>query len=256
MTPPSPGRIQDLLALMARLRSPEGCAWDREQDFATIAPYTVEEAYEVADAIERGDMAALKDELGDLLFQVVFHAQMASEAGAFTFADVVDAIEAKMVRRHPHVFGGAGPRTASEQTADWERLKAAERAQKPPQDSVLADIPRTLPALPHAARLQKRAASVGFDWPDIEPVFAKLEEEIAELRQAIADGSAPAEVEGELGDVLFVAANLALKLKHDPEKALAGTNRKFIRRFNKVEELLRSKGKTLSESTLEEMDRC
>lgn len=254
--PSSSGRIADLLALMARLRSPEGCPWDRAQDFSTIAPYTVEEAYEVADAIERNDMAALKDELGDLLFQVVFHAQMAAEAGVFTFADVVEAIEAKMVRRHPHVFGDAGPRSADEQTADWERLKAAERAQKPAQDSVLGDIPRALPALPRAARLQKRAASVGFDWPSVEPVFGKLEEEVGELRAAIRDGAAPGEVEGELGDVLFVAANLALKLGHDPEKALTATNAKFVRRFRKVEELLRVQGKTPGESTLEEMDRC
>ncbi|MCC6920423.1 MAG: nucleoside triphosphate pyrophosphohydrolase [Alphaproteobacteria bacterium] len=253
--PPAPGRISDLLALMARLRGPDGCAWDRAQDFSTIAPYTVEEAYEVADAIEQGDMTALRDELGDLLFQVVFHAQMAAEAGAFTFADVVEAIEAKMVRRHPHVFGDAGPRSADEQTADWERLKATERTKKAPQDSVLADIPRTLPALPRAAKLQKRAASVGFDWPGVEPVFGKLDEEIGELREAIRDGAAPAEVEGELGDVLFVAANLALKLGHDPEKALAATNAKFIRRFKKVEKLLRKEGKTPQNSTLEDMDR-
>lgn len=250
----SPGRIEDLLKLMGTLRSPGGCPWDREQTFSTIAPYTVEEAYEVADAIEREDMEALKDELGDLLFQVVFHAQMAAEAGAFTFADVVEAIQTKMVRRHPHVFGDAGPRTASEQTADWERLKAAERAGKPRPDSVLADVPRTLPALPRAAKLQKRAASVGFDWPDVGPVFDKLQEETAELKTALVDGSTPDEVEGELGDVLFVAANLALKLGHDPEKALAATNAKFVRRFQKVEQLLKAKGISPQESTLAEMD--
>jgi tetrapyrrole methylase family protein/MazG family protein/ATP diphosphatase len=255
VTTPSPGRIADLLALMARLRAPDGCPWDREQSFATIAPYTVEEAYEVADAVERGDMAGLKDELGDLLFQVVFHAQMAAEAGAFSFADVVEAIQTKMVRRHPHVFGDAGPRTAAEQTADWERLKAAERSAKPPQDSVLADIPRTLPALPRAAKLQKRAAGAGFDWPDAEPVFDKLQEEIQELKEALGDGSSREEVESELGDILFVAANLALKLGHDPEKALSSTNAKFVRRFRKVEELLKKIGKTPQESTLAEMDR-
>jgi tetrapyrrole methylase family protein/MazG family protein/ATP diphosphatase len=254
MTSPDPGRIADLLALMARLRGADGCPWDQAQNFSTIAPYTVEEAYEVADAIERNDMAALKDELGDLLFQVVFHAQMAAEAGAFAFADVVDAIQAKMVRRHPHVFGDAGPRTAGEQTLDWERLKAAERAQRPAPDSILDDIPRALPALPRAAKLQKLASGAGFDWPDAASVFDKLDEEIGELKQALADESSPDHVESELGDVLFVVANLALKLGHDPEMALSSTNAKFVRRFRHVEALLRAKGKTPSQSTLAEMD--
>ncbi len=254
MDAPSPGRLTDLLALMARLRSADGCPWDREQSFSTIAPYTIEEAYEVADAVERGDMDALKDELGDLLFQVVFHAQMASEAGAFDFADVVDAIQSKMVRRHPHVFGEAGPRTSSEQTADWEKLKAAERAAKPVQASVLSDVPRALPAMSRAAKLQKRAAGVGFDWPDAAQVFDKIEEEIGELRQALTDGSPAAEIEAELGDILFVVANLGLKLGHDPEKALSQTNAKFVRRFNRVEELLQELGKTPLQSSLAEMD--
>ncbi|MBL9010232.1 MAG: nucleoside triphosphate pyrophosphohydrolase [Alphaproteobacteria bacterium] len=252
-----PGRIADLLALMARLRAPEGgCPWDREQTFATIAPYTVEEAYEVADAIEQGDMAALRDELGDLLFQVVFHARMAEEAGHFAFADVVAAIEAKMVRRHPHVFAGAAPRTAAEQTVDWEVIKAAERAAKPagPAQGILDDVPRTLPALPRALKLQQRAARVGFDWPDAGHVFAKLDEEIGEVKAALAEGAPPEAVEAELGDVLFVVANLARKLGHDPEKALATTNLKFVKRFKKIEELLQIKGETPATSTLEEMD--
>lgn len=252
---PAPGRIADLLALMARLRAPDGCPWDREQSFATIAPYTVEEAYEVADAIERGDMGDLKDELGDLLFQVVFHAQMAEEAGQFAFADVVDAIQEKMVRRHPHVFGAAGTRTASEQTEDWERIKARERAGKPAKAAgLLDDVPRTLPALPRAAKLTKRAATVGFDWPDVAQVFDKLTEEIGELKEAIAGQSGSAKIQDELGDILFVIANLARKLGIDPETALAGTNLKFTRRFRKIEEALALKGKTPGQSSLGEMD--
>ncbi len=257
MSEHNPGRIADLLTLMARLRAPQGgCPWDLEQTFASIAPYTVEEAYEVADAIERGDLPALKDELGDLLFQVVFHAQMAEEAGHFAFADVVDAIQDKMVRRHPHVFGEAGPRSSAQQTLDWESIKAAERAAKPSSGpaSLLDDVPRTLPALPRALKLTKRAARVGFDWPTPNEVFAKLEEEIGELKEAIADGAPPADVESELGDILFVVANLARKLGHDPEKALASTNLKFTRRFRKIEELLLKKGKKPDQSSLEEMD--
>jgi MazG family protein len=243
-----------LLALMARLRAPDGCPWDREQSFATIAPYTIEEAYEVADAIERGDMDSLKDELGDLLFQVVFQAQMAEEAGDFAFADVVDAIQDKMVRRHPHVFGDAGPRSSAEQTDDWERIKARERASKPAQASLLSDVPRTLPALPRAVKLTKRAATVGFDWPDLAQVFAKLDEEIAELKEAIDERAGTDDIQAELGDVLFVIANLARKLGVDPETALASTNLKFTRRFHKIEEALASKGKTPAQSSLEEMD--
>ncbi|BCW89174.1 Nucleoside triphosphate pyrophosphohydrolase [Alphaproteobacteria bacterium SO-S41] len=256
----NPGRITDLLALMARLRAPQGgCPWDLEQTFATIAPYTVEEAYEVADAIEKGDMPGLRDELGDLLFQVVFHARMAEEAGHFAFADVVDAIQTKMVRRHPHIFGDgsgeAGPRSSTEQTVNWETIKAAERAANPSRTpGVLDDVPRALPALPRALKLTKRAARVGFDWPSTDEVFAKLEEEIGELKQALADGAPRADVESELGDILFVVANLARKLGHDPETALASTNLKFVRRFNKIEQLLLKKGKNPETSTLEEMD--
>ncbi len=250
---PAPGRIGDLLALMARLRAPDGCPWDREQTFATIAPYTVEEAYEVADAIERGDPEALKDELGDLLFQVVFHAQMAEELGQFRFADVVEAIQTKMVRRHPHIFGGAAPRSAEAQTLEWERIKAGERSAKPAAEGLLGDVPRTLPALPRAVKLTKRAATVGFDWPDAETVFSKLDEELGELREAITEGS-QGKVQDELGDVLFVVANLARKLGVDPETALAGTNLKFSRRFRYIEQVLDSAGKTAADSTLEEMD--
>lgn len=255
MTLPSPGRIADLLGLMAKLRNPNGgCAWDQEQTFATIAPYTIEEAYEVADAIERGDMVDLKGELGDLLFQVVFHAQMADEAGHFGFADVVDAIETKMIRRHPHVFGDAAARSSSQQTAEWEVIKAAERVARDADAGVLDDVPRTLPALPRAAKLQKRAAHVGFDWPSTDEVFAKLDEEIGELKQALHDGSSPEHIESEIGDILFVLANLARKLGHDPEKALASTNAKFVRRFKDVEQALSAKGKSPSTSSLEEMD--
>ncbi len=251
---PAPGRIAALLALMARLRAPDGCPWDREQSFATIAPYTIEEAYEVADAIERGDMDDLKDELGDLLFQVVFHAQMAEEKGSFRFADVVNAIHDKMVRRHPHVFGDAAARSSAEQTLDWERIKAEERAARPAGGGLLDDVPRALPALPRAVKLTRRAATVGFDWPDLEQVFAKLTEEVGELRAAIATGEGLAAVQAELGDVLFVIANLARKLGVDPESALAGTNLKFTRRFQKIEQALAKKGKTTAQSTLDEMD--
>jgi len=248
------GRIAGLLALMAKLRAPGGCPWDREQSFATIAPYTIEEAYEVADAIERGDMDGLKDELGDLLFQVVFHAQMAEEAGQFAFGDVVDAIQDKMVRRHPHVFGDAGARTSAEQTEDWERIKARERAAKPSTAGLLDDVPRTLPGLSRAVKLTKRAATVGFDWPDLEQAFAKLTEEVGELKEAIAGKADIADVQAELGDVLFVIANLARKLGVDPETAIAATNLKFAKRFRKIEEALAVKGKTTAQSSLEEMD--
>ncbi len=251
----NPGRMKDLLDLMERLRAPGGCPWDRAQTFTTIAPYTVEEAYEVADAIERSDMNALKDELGDLLFQVVFHARMAEEDRQFAFADVVEAVMTKMVRRHPHVFGDAKPRTdASAQLVEWEAIKSAERAAKPAQHtSILDDVPRTLPALPRAVKLTKRAAQVGFDWPDAEQVFAKLDEEIGEVKGALAAADQDA-IEDELGDVLFVIANLARKLGHDPEKALARTNAKFVRRFQKIEALLAARGKTPDQSSLEEMD--
>ncbi len=247
--------IDRLLQIMARLRDPEtGCPWDVEQDFASIAPYTIEEAYEVADAISRGDMSDLREELGDLLFQVVFHSQMADEAGLFDFGGVADAISDKMIRRHPHVFAGAIERDSRTQTAAWEAQKAAERAAKGAQDaSLLADIPLALPALKRAEKLTKRAARVGFDWPDAERVFEKFEEEVAELRAALKADDAENAAE-EMGDILFVCANLARKLDIDPEAALRAANAKFDRRFRSIEKALESKGEKLAEATLEAME--
>ena len=245
-----------LVEIMARLRSPgDGCPWDLEQTFASIAPYTVEEAYEVADAIERGALADLKEELGDLLLQVVFHARMAEEAGAFGFADVAEAINAKMVRRHPHVFGEARHRSASEQTEAWETIKAKERAAKAagPALSLLDDVPVGLPALTRAVKLSKRAARVGFVWPSATEVLAKLYEEVAELEAEVAAGDVD-KARDELGDVLFVCANLARELDIDPEAALRGTNAKFVRRFNFIEAKLAAKGSSPAQSDLAEMD--
>jgi MazG family protein len=245
-----------LVEIMARLRSPDGgCPWDLEQTFATIAPYTVEEAYEVADAIERGNLADLKEELGDLLLQVVFHARMAEEQGAFGFADVAEAINDKMVRRHPHVFGEARHRSASEQTRAWEDIKASERASKAgaATPSLLDDVPIGLPALARAVKLSKRAARVGFVWPSAAEVLAKLREEVAELEAEVAAGDV-AKAQDELGDVLFVCANLARELDIDPEAALRGTNAKFIRRFNHIEAELAARGSSPEQSDLAEMD--
>jgi MazG family protein len=227
---------------MTRLRDPErGCPWDREQSFGTIAPYTIEEAYEVADAIERDDMAALKDELGDLLFQVVFHARLAEERRAFNFDDVAAAIAEKMERRHPHVFGDAEIASAEAQTEAWERHKAAERRDRAQQtgstDSVVDGIALALPALMRAVKLQSRAARIGFDWPEARPVFDKLAEEIAELEAEIDNGADPRRLEDEMGDLLFAATNLARKLDIDPEAALRHANAKFERRFRRVETL-------------------
>ncbi|GMU42247.1 MAG: nucleoside triphosphate pyrophosphohydrolase [Lysobacterales bacterium] len=227
--------IDELLRIMARLRDPQGgCPWDLEQDFRSIAPYTIEEAYEVADAIERGALEDLCDELGDLLLQVVFHAQMASERGAFGFADVVAAICDKMVRRHPHVFGDETVDDAAEQTRRWEQHKAAERAARG-DSSLLADIPRGLPEWLRARKLQKRAASIGFDWPGISQVLDKLTEELGELRAEIDAGAARSKLEDEFGDVLFVLSNLARKLDIDPGSALRAANAKFERRFRWME---------------------
>lgn len=246
--------LQRLIEIMAALRDPEnGCPWDKEQTFATIAPYTIEEAYEVADAIERGDLADLKEELGDLLLQVVFHSRMAEEAGEFAFDDVAAAISDKMVRRHPHVFAGERYDSVAEQTAAWEASKAAERAAKGKGQSVLDDVPRGLPGLTRAEKLTKRAARVGFDWPNISQVMDKLEEEISELSAEI-EGGDPERLRDEMGDVLFVMANLARKLGVDPEDALRGANAKFTRRFQGVEAKLAAAGRAPDQSNLDEMD--
>jgi ATP diphosphatase len=246
-----------LIEVMARLRHPEtGCAWDQVQDFATIAPYTIEEAYEVEDAIARGTPAVLLDELGDLLFQVVYHARMAEERGWFAFADVAGTIADKMIRRHPHVFGAEETRTADQQVAAWEVQKAAERAARA-ETATLAGIPIGLPALTRAAKLTRRAGRVGFDWPDAATVLDKLEEEAAELRAELRGGTQPpdpAALRDEVGDLLFVLANLARKLDLDPEDCLRGANRKFERRFSHIEQSLRLAGKSPADSSLEEMD--
>jgi len=255
----SPAPLGRLLEIMARLRDPDrGCAWDLQQTFATIAPYTVEEAYEVVDAIERGDLDDLKDELGDLLLQVVFHARIAEEQGAFAFADVAEAICDKMIRRHPHVFAETVYRDVGEQTLAWESLKAEERAAKGRAAKrqvvgVLDDVPPGLPALTRAVKLTKRAGRVGFDWPDPPAVLEKLHEEIAELEVEIAAGDR-AKAREELGDLLFVCANLARKLDLDPEDALRAANAKFIRRFGHIERSLAADGRKPEQSTLEEME--
>lgn len=251
--------IGELLGIMARLRNPEGgCPWDLQQDFSTIAPYTIEEAYEVADAIDRGDLADLKDELGDLLLQVVFHAQMASERGAFAFSDVVAAICDKMVRRHPHVFGDASFEDAEAQTRNWEAIKQAERAAGGSADaSALAGISRGLPEWQRAVKLQSRAARTGFDWPGPEPVIAKLREEIEEVRAEFAHGDVQANharLEDEIGDLLFVAANLARHAKVDPGAALRRANHKFERRFRAMEAIAAGEGQALSNLPLDQQE--
>lgn len=251
---------------MAALRRPvTGCPWDIEQDFATIAPYTIEEAYEVADAIARGDLDDLREELGDLLLQVVYHAQMASEAGEFEFGDVVEAITTKMIRRHPHVFGDAEARGAGMAKGMWEKIKAEEKAEKraarlarghDPEDhgkGFLDGVPVALPALTRALKLQEKAARVGFDWKEAGPILDKIEEEIGELRQALAAGDR-AEMQDEFGDVLFALVNFGRHLKIDAEAALAGTNEKFRRRFHHVERSLNESGGSLEAATLDEME--
>jgi nucleoside triphosphate diphosphatase len=243
-----------LLEIMRRLRDPvAGCPWDVEQTFATIAPYTIEEAYEVADAIARGEMGELEGELGDLLLQTVYHTQMGGEAGHFTFATVARAISDKMLARHPHVFGDESrDKTADQQTADWERIKAAERSGKA-QTRTLDGVAIGLPALLRAVKLQKRAARVGFDWPDVSHVLDKLVEEAREVTEA-RDQLSQADLEEEIGDLLFVMANLARHLKVDPEAALRAANAKFTRRFNAIEDELQIRGKTPAQSDLAEMD--
>ena len=235
--------IDRLLAIMARLRDPDrGCPWDREQNFATIAPYTIEEAYEVADAIEREDMTALKDELGDLLLQVVFHARMAEEAGLFAFDDVAQAIADKMERRHPHVFGDAEIASVAAQNEAWEAHKAAEREAKGEAASVVEGVAIALPALMRAAKISRRAARIGFDWPDADSVIDKIEEELDEIEDAIDDRAPPAALEEEIGDLLFATANLARKLDIEPETALRRATAKFERRFRRVETLAAERG--------------
>lgn len=248
--------IDRLLSTMARLRDKEnGCPWDVEQTFASIAPCTLEEAYEVVDAIERNDMEHLREELGDLLLQVVFHSQMASEAGLFDFDAVAGELTDKLIRRHPHVFGDAVITDADATIDAWEAIKAQEKAAKPKKaESLLDDIPLALPSLSRALKLQKRAAKVGFDWDTPEPVFAKLAEEADELRAEIAAGAPKEKLADELGDLLFVCVNLARQLKVEPEEALRSTNRKFERRFRHIEQALRQQGRNPQDATLEEMD--
>ncbi|MEC8794148.1 MAG: nucleoside triphosphate pyrophosphohydrolase [Pseudomonadota bacterium] len=244
---------------MAQLRDPDtGCPWDVQQDFASIAPYTIEEAYEVADAIARGDIADLRDELGDLLLQVVFHARIAEEAGHFDFTAVAAAISDKLVRRHPHVFGDQGKISAATQSASWESLKAAERAAnaaaKGRPESVLDGVPLPFPALLRAYKLQRRAARVGFDWPELAPVAAKVEEEWAELTAEIDNAGDQARLTEEVGDLLFAVVNLARHLEIDPEAALRAGNAKFERRFRAVEDGFREKGRQMAAASLEDME--
>lgn len=263
----SPRRLDALLQLMARLRDPErGCPWDQAQTFATIAPYTIEEAYEVLDAIERGDPARLRDELGDLLFQVVFHARMAEERGWFDFDAVAEGIHDKLVRRHPHVFGDEHAHDAASLSRRWEEIKAAERAERGGEGgegggSLLDDVPHALPALTRAMKLGRRAARVGFDWQRTEDVREKITEELRELDAELAkpgvdgeQGAPRPELVDELGDVLFAVVNLSRHLRIDPEAALRGANMKFERRFRRMEELARSRGLQLAQMNARELD--
>lgn len=249
-----------LLQVMAQLRDPEnGCPWDVEQDFKSIAPYTIEEAYEVAEAIDRGDMPALRDELGDLLLQVVFHARMAEEAGAFHFDDVVTSIVDKMVRRHPHVFADTVVESADAQTSAWEDQKAGERraraAAEGRQASLLDGVSIALPGLTRAVKLGRRAARAGFDWPDAGPVIDKIAEELAELRTEIAAGAPAARIEDEVGDLLFSIANLARHLGVEPEAAVRHSNRKFIARFQHMEACLRADDRDVVGTSPDELER-
>lgn len=258
--------IEQLVAIMAALRTPgTGCPWDLEQDFASVSPYTIEEAYEVADAIARGDKLDLKDELGDLLLQVVFHARMAEEEGSFTFPDVVEAITSKLIRRHPHVFGDARDLSPAEVKVLWHRIKVEEKAAKaaareaaglPAEQedrSILAGVPHTLPALTRAWKLQARASSVGFDWNDARLVLDKIREETQEIEEALADGHKD-QIREEIGDLLFVIANLARHVDADPEACLTAANAKFERRFKAIEEALEAEGRSTKEASLDEME--
>lgn len=252
--------IERLLRVMAQLRDPAtGCPWDREQNFATIAPYTIEEAYEVADAIERDDPVALLDELGDLLFQIVFYAQIATENEKFNFDDVARSISDKMIRRHPHVFGAPENLKPETQHQSWEILKAAEREARAAENntaaSALDGVADALPALMRAEKLQKRAARVGFDWPNIEPVFDKINEEMGEVQAALAGAASAAEIKEEIGDLLFSVVNLARHLKIDPEDALRDGNKKFDRRFRAIETRLAACGTKPIDVTSAELER-
>jgi len=253
------GAVRMLLDVMAKLRSPQGgCPWDLEQTFATIAPYTIEEAYEVADAIERQDMAALKDELGDLLLQVVFHAQMARESGSFDFEAVAAGIAEKMVRRHPHVFGDVTIETADAQTVAWEDHKENERRAKASAEgraaSVLDGVAAGLPALMRAIKLQRRAARVGFDWPNVADVFTKIDEELSEIKSEIDNFGSPERVQDEIGDLLFAVVNLARHLDADPEASLRHANAKFERRFRQVEARLGAAGRSAADVDLDALE--
>lgn len=257
MTDSPKHNLDDLLAIMVRLRDPErGCPWDVRQDFASVAPYTIEEAYEVVDAIDRGDFDDLRDELGDLLLQVVFHARMAQEAGLFAFPDVVAAISEKMLRRHPHVFGDVRYADLDEQKRAWEAIKTSERAARSelPDASALAGVSRGLPEWKRALKLQQRAATVGFDWPDPQPVLDKLAEEVGEVRAEFAAGADPDRLEDEIGDVLFVMVNLARHAKVDFSRALRHANAKFERRFRRMEQLAAAEGGVFGECTLEQQE--
>jgi ATP diphosphatase len=247
--------IARLIEIMAQLRSPDGgCPWDREQTFATIAPYTIEEAYEVAEAIAENDMRELRGELGDLLLQVVFHARMAEEAGAFSFGDVVEAITTKLIRRHPHVFGDAAARSAGDVRGQWERIKADEKRERGVEHKRTLDgIPTTLPALIRATKLQSKASTVGFDWNDPKAVLAKLREEIGEIEAELPAGDKD-RLEDEVGDLLFAAVNLARHLKVDADQALRRTNGKFERRFAAIEDGLAEQGRAPADATLDEME--
>lgn len=246
--------IQNLLEIMRKLRDPdEGCPWDVEQTFATIAPYTIEEAYEVADAIERGDLDDLKGELGDLLLQVVFHAQIASEAGHFDFDDVTAAIGEKMIRRHPHVFGSDEERAAGKVDGSWEEIKELERSSSAEDSSALAGVAKALPALKRAQKLGKRAGLVGFDWPDRQGVNAKIQEELDELERAVGSRQ-QSDIEEEFGDLLLAVVNLARHLDIDPEKALIGANSKFEHRFRDMELAIAGKGSTIKDFSMATLD--
>ena len=252
--------MQRLLAVMASLRDPErGCPWDREQAFQSILPYTLEEVYEVAEAIDQGDMGSLREELGDLLFQIVFYARMAEEAGEFDFTDIASGISDKLVQRHPHVFGDADIADAEAQTLAWEQHKERERQAKAADEqreaSVLDNVPLALPGLMRAMKLQRRAARLGFDWPDITPVLDKIEEELAEVREVLDQGGDRDKLEHEVGDLIFACVNLGRHANIEPEVAMRGVNRRFEQRFRRVETLARAQNQSLAEMSLEEMDR-